>query len=1309
MEYKFDSIANSLKKAYLKQDIIQSDFDRFILALEDFFKKHNPTESEEHQKNNVVEFLKKAFYEHSNLINTKGRIDIAIYNGNSFNDTVGVLIEAKSTQNRNEMISGSKPGAKAILEAISYYLEESITLKNKDIKHIIITNSVEWYIFDGAEFEKAFYKNSTLIQNFTHHRHDLFGANTTEWFYNYLHDSVLPNIDHLNCTYFRLDKFKDRLNNPKSIDELIHVFKILSPEHLLKKPFANDSNTLDTQFYDELLHLLGLEEVKDSGKKVLIRLPADKRNDGSLLENTIRILKINNSIERIKNPEEFGANEEEQLFSIGLELCITWLNRILFLKLLESQLIKYNDNDYSFKFLTTDKIKDFDELNELFFEVLALKTQDRASQDKARFAKIPYLNSSLFEQTNLEKEAITISSLKARYTLPVSPGTVLKTISGDKRNGELQFQEYLFEFLDAYNFSSVSKATIQQNSKTIINSSVLGLIFEKLNGYKDGSYFTPGYITMYMCREAITLAVVNKFNEKYSWGCNSLADVYNNLEKNAKKLLEYNALINSIRLVDPAVGSGHFLVSALNEFINIKFELGILVDKQGKRLKDYKFFVENDELIILDDNDHVFSYLSPEKVSGAKRDELQKVQETIFNEKRTIIESCLFGVDINPKSVSISRLRLWIELLKFMYYKPNNEGTYELETLPNIDINIKTGNSLISRFSLKDEARLTIRDAGIIPQYKEAVNKYKNIRNPIEKRKLHKEIDNCKSMLKGVMLSKSITLLKLEEKRQELKAHISRFGLYDKFKTKKDEKEFTDKVNKFTEEIQNLEKEVEALNKNPIFSNAFEWRFEFPEILDDKGNFIGFDVVIGNPPYFSISTMIAQYKQYFEKQNYQVFSSTTDIYSLFIEKSIELLKQDGILSIITSNKWMRAGYGQLLRDFLATKTIPLILIDFAGFKVFDSATVDTNILICRNMVDLQNEVPLFACSISDGFQSELPIVDYFEKHKQLMPKLSSQSWVISSNTEQRIKQKIDAKGIPLKAWDIKINYGIKTGFNEAFIIDGKKKNEMVLANKNNAEFIKPFLRGRDIKKYKAEFADLWLINIPKGFTIKKILDLQKNIVLEPIPHYGYVEYDPAWDFMKTNYPEIATHLSQFRTQAENRQDKGDYWWELRACAYLDDFEKDKIIYPDIMRLPKNNTSFANYPFFFLDKEKLFVEATNFFIVGEALHFLMSVLCSKFGVYSFINYYTGPQFDDKGFRYKKIYLEKFPIPQISQEAQQPFVELVDIILSKKEKGEDTTTEERKIDLMVYKLYDLTFEEVQVIDPEFSLSKEIYEKI
>ncbi|MBE2188779.1 MAG: class I SAM-dependent DNA methyltransferase [Candidatus Kapabacteria bacterium] len=430
---------------------------------------------------------------------------------------------------------------------------------------------------------------------------------------------------------------------------------------------------------------------------------------------------------------------------------------------------------------------------------------------------------------------------------------------------------------------------------------------------------------------------------------------------------------------------------------------------------------------------------------------------------------------------------------------------------------------------------------------------------------------------------------------------------------------------------------------------------------------------------------------------------------MFIEKSIELLKQDGILSIITSNKWMRAGYGQLLRDFLATKTIPLILIDFAGFKVFDSATVDTNILICRNMVDLQNEVPLFACSISDGFQSELPIVDYFEKHKQLMPKLSSQSWVISSNTEQRIKQKIDAKGIPLKAWDIKINYGIKTGFNEAFIIDGKKKNEMVLANKNNAEFIKPFLRGRDIKKYKAEFADLWLINIPKGFTIKKILDLQKNIVLEPIPHYGYVEYDPAWDFMKTNYPEIATHLSQFRTQAENRQDKGDYWWELRACAYLDDFEKDKIIYPDIMRLPKNNTSFANYPFFFLDKEKLFVEATNFFIVGEALHFLMSVLCSKFGVYSFINYYTGPQFDDKGFRYKKIYLEKFPIPQISQEAQQPFVELVDIILSKKEKGEDTTTEERKIDLMVYKLYDLTFEEVQVIDPEFSLSKEIYEKI
>ena len=1295
MNITFKNISNSLNKAYLKQDITKYEFDRFINSLEKFYQNHNPIESEEHQKNDIAEFLKSAFYKDSNLINTKNRIDLAIYNGTNINDTVGVLIEVKSTKNKSEMISLEKPNAKALQEAISYYLEESITQRNKDIKHIIICTPENWFIFDGAEFERAFYKNSTLIQNFTHHREELFGASTTDWFYNYLRDDIIPKIEEFSCTYINFSDYKHKINSPEYVDDLILLFKILSPEHLLKKPFANDSNTLDTQFYDELLHLLGLEEVKDSGKKVLLRLPESKRIDGSLLENTIRILDISNSLDRVANLNEFGANKDEQLFSIGLELCITWLNRILFLKLLESQLIKYNNNDYSYKFLSNEKISDFDELNELFFEVLAIKPKYRANQDKQRFAKIPYLNSSLFEQTKLEKDTIAISALKDRYTLPIYQKSVLKTLSGDKRTGELKFQEYLFEFLDAYNFASVSKASIQQTNKTIINSSVLGLIFEKLNGYKDGSYFTPGYITMYMCREAISLAVVNKFNQHYNWTCKTLTDIYNKLESNSEKYFEYNSLINSIRLVDPAVGSGHFLVSALNEFINIKAELGVLIDKNGKRLKDYKFYIENDELIIVDNDDNIFSYLSPEKVSGAKRDELQRIQETLFHEKQTIIENCLFGVDINPKSVSISRLRLWIELLKFMYYK-KEDGNYELETLPNIDINIKSGNSLVSRFPVDENSSLSIADARIIPQYKIAVNNYKNAKNQIDKKNTLIEIENYKSQLRGMISDKANKVMKLGEKKEELKLLINQTELFGENKNKKEEKVFADKVKKISDEIHKLENYINDLDNNPIFHNALEWRFEFPEVLNDNGNFIGFDVVIGNPPYFSISTFDKNTKKYFENSSYRVYSNTSDIYTLFIEMGFNIISQIGISAQIISNKWMRANYGESLRFFLSQKVQPLKLIDFGGFKVFDSATVDTNIIISKQKEDFDEL--LYACTTPKDFDIKNSISDFFEKNKKVINEISKEPWIISSNNELKIKEKIESKGVPLKQWDININYGIKTALNEAFIISGEIKREILEKEPESSIFTKPILRGRDIKKYKAEFADLWLINIPKGYTIKTMQKVNEFKVSEPIPNYGYYEYDEAWAFFKSNFPVLAKYLINFKDKAEQRQDKGDYWWELRACAYLGEFEKEKIIYPNMTKY----RPFVYDKNFYFTNQKCFIVTSNF----ENLMYLVSILNSWVFDFAFKDYF--PELLGGTRELSKIFFEKVPIPKISPEEQQPFIDLVDKIIKKKELGDDTTAEEKQIDLMVYKLYELTYDEVKVVEPDFQMTEEEYER-
>jgi adenine-specific DNA-methyltransferase len=352
---------------------------------------------------------------------------------------------------------------------------------------------------------------------------------------------------------------------------------------------------------------------------------------------------------------------EERLFNVGLQLSITWINRILFLKLLEAQLITYHKGDNSYAFLSFDKIKNYDDLNSLFFQVLAKRFEDR-NQDVAKiFEKVPYLNSSLFEPTDMEHNTLFISNLKDEKTIPILSGTVLKNEQGKKRTGELSTLEYLFEFLNAYDFSSEGSEDIQEDNKTLINASVLGLIFEKINGYKDGSFFTPGFITMYMCRETIRKAVVQKFNETKNWSCENLEDLYDKIEDRK----EANDIVNSVKICDPAVGSGHFLVSALNEMIAVKNDLKILQDREGKRLKEYHVEVVNDELIVTDEDGLLFEYNPTNKES-------QRIQETLFHEKQTIIENCLFGVDINPNSVKICRLRLWIELLKNAYYEKCN-------------------------------------------------------------------------------------------------------------------------------------------------------------------------------------------------------------------------------------------------------------------------------------------------------------------------------------------------------------------------------------------------------------------------------------------------------------------------------------------------------------------------------------------------------------------------------------------------------------------------------------------------------------
>lgn len=931
MKLELSGPSKALNKAYRKASITKDQADLFRNNLKTMFNRIDENESEEHLKNILADFLKDTYYKGKHEVNTRGRQDLAIHTDKTTASTVGVIFEVKRPANKAEMISENQPNAKALHELLHYFMKERFDGNNKEIKHLIATNIFEWFIFDGADFERFFFENKEFSRLYREWSDKTSGLSQTDWFYKEMAKPFAEKLSTIGCTYFNLKEFERVLSveNQEYDRKLLDLYKILSPEHLLKKPFANDSNTLNKDFYNELLHIIGLEESKESGKKLIRRKDPGKRNEGSLLENTINQvhIKTTGSADLMFNEADEQFSEQEE-FETALELCITWLNRILFMKLLEGQLVKYQKGDQSYAFLRAGKISDFDELNELFFEVLALPHGQRTANVESKFENLPYLNSSLFEPSPLEQKFFTINSLKNRYGMPVYKHTVLKDSKGNRITGDKNTLKYLLDFLDAFDFASDSAGLIQEQNKTLINASVLGLIFEKINGYKDGSFFTPGFITMYMCRETIRRAVVQKFNEHYAWNCTGMVDLYNHLDK--AHLDEDNRLINSLRICDPAVGSGHFLVSALNEIIAIKSELNLLRDNEGRLLKDYSISVENDELIITCE-DELFEY-------NYKDNESRRVQETLFREKQTIIENCLFGVDINPKSAMICRLRLWIELLKNTYYTQES-GYKELETLPNIDINIKCGNSLISRFNVADSYSklppVTQQKIKLATEkYKKQVSLYKRTDDKAVKKLAEKNILALKEMFSSMTIPTDPDYKKWKAKEAELLQKHSEIPFGDE----KEKQLWNEAINTLYSETSLLQDAYE-LKLKTLYSHAFEWRFEFPEVLDEQGDFLGFDIVIGNPPYIPLESFNGIERKFFREKYIQLERKYETSVS-FILEGLRLLNQNGSLSYIAPVTWQTGeNYAKfrehIISNFGIRKVINL------PFNIFEDVYVDT--------------------------------------------------------------------------------------------------------------------------------------------------------------------------------------------------------------------------------------------------------------------------------------------------------------------------------------------------------------------------------
>ena len=1235
----------ALNKAFLKVKPNRSQIEQFKQNLIQLVNRTNDTESEEFHKNLVTDFLKKTYYDPNHFINTKGRTDLVIHNGNKAKTSVGVIIEAKKPTNKSEMLSREKINCKAFQELVLYYLRERITHKNLEVKYVVATNINEWFIFDANLFEKAFAQNKKLVAQFTNFEAGRLAGKTTDFFYKEIAEPFIAEMQQeVEFTHFDIRNYEKPLrnNNPKDDNKLISLFKLLSPEHLLKLPFLNDSNSLDKRFYGELLHIIGLTETKQGGKKIIERQKAGQRNTGSFLENAIIQLDSMDKIGRLDNPAHFGETHEERLFSVGLELSITWLNRILFLKLLEAQLLTYHKGDKSYEFLSLDRIHNYDDLNSLFFQVLARQYEERNEDVKALFEKVPYLNSSLFEPTDIEHATLFISNLRDDKTLPIYSATVLKDKKGKKRSGELNALAYLFEFLNAYDFSSEGGETIQEDNKTLINASVLGLIFEKINGYKDGSFFTPGFITMYMCRETIRKAVVQKFNETKGWNCKDLDALYDKIEDRQ----EANELINSLKICDPAVGSGHFLVSALNEMIAIKNDLNILQDRHGRRLKEYHVEVVNDELIVTDDDGELFEY----NPSGR---ESQRVQEALFHEKQNIIENCLFGVDINPNSVKICRLRLWIELLKHAYYK--NET--ELETLPNIDINIKCGNSLISRFDLDADLSKALKDSKwSIDSYRVAVDTYRNAHNKEQKREMEKIIHDIKNDFRSEISTNDPKVKRLEKVKGELFLMANQTQLFEQ--SKREKAAWNKKLDKLGKESKRLETQIQEIKDNKIYENAFEWRFEFPEVLDDNGDYVGFDVVIGNPPYgydFFSDIEKKHFKEKFSTVHQKMFEAS----AYFTSRSFELIKDFGAVIFICPNNLIYQVTFEKFRKFLIDNTSLRTTVNL-GDKIFAEADVPTCILSFTKAFSGPQNLFYYADlrnSEEIRNQSFLNFTDYEEINQSDLYSINGHVFGVSKIFSNLI-QKLYHNSYEIDEIASVVSYGIGSGGDKIF----KLKNKDIEKKGIEPENVRKVISGSNIHRYKIDYSGDQILYMVKTLDIDK-------------------------------FPKTKEYLTPYKSKLSNKREtkKGILpWWCLHWPRNTELFQSPKIV----LRQTGDSITAS------LDTSNLYVmDSVMVLKLIEAKEkdykIFLGLLNSKLNgfLYKTITQESGRAFA----QVKPTNVRKLLIPkEISLEKETELENLVSELESCNGKAEEYEKNQREIDRLVYELYGLTEEEIQIIE-------------
>lgn len=1047
--------SQSIQKSYLRQPVESSELERFRVQLENLLKELNPADIEEANKGRVKTFFEQTLWpSNAYEINASGKTDLTIKDKNLERNVV--LFEFKKV-NSPEMVTKDNLMKKAMFELVLYYILEEHENKNTSIKHLVISDGYQYFIFEKGLFYELFGKDKKFVRELRS------SENTTSEKRDYIYNQIVkPKVEEsqnrLSFTFVDLGGFEKEISSADIITKpgFKALYKLFSPTHLLNLPFSEDHNTLNRKFYTELLYLMGLEEQGD--KHQIQRVEPKKRQDYSIFEQAYALLadyELNVAVETEKKVDE--------RFETALGLVIVWINRVLFMKLLESQLIAFNGNNREFAFF--DKITDFAMMHYLFCKVMAIPESERSDEMKAMFGGVPYLNSSLFELTEIEKRYFPISCLR-NSEVSMMKNTCLRDRKGRVETGKMNILDYLKRFLDSYDFG----ADAGENGKTIINASVLGLIFEKINGYKDGSFFTPGYITSYLCHETLRRCVTDKYNKKYRTSYSTFADLAEDFDYTDKtKRDEVNELINSMMICDPAVGSGHFIVSALNELIAIKWELKVLKTIDGRRFK-YRVDIEDDELVITD-ADGELRY-DPNDV------ESQLVQETLFNEKRILIENCLFGVDINPNSAEICQLRLWIELLKNAYYYKGEDGRRHLQTLPNIDINIKCGNSLVMKYPLNAPIDHVLRGSGVtIGDYKKHVSDYKNSPSKENKHLLKQDITAIKTKLDEGYDKDT------DEYKKWVKV-CSDILKYD-FSLFPPEEAETKKLAELRRQEAKLRLALEEVSARHARLGAFEWRYEFPEVLDDKGRFKGFDCIIGNPPY-GVSIKDDYRKTVEEKYEHM---PDYEIYYYFISLGHQLLKDNGYLAYIIPNTWLFNQFAQPHREALVEtdENHPSAweikeLLDCTNIPIFESATVRNTVIlmkkcqnpdkkVCykntRNLIEYQEDKKLDSKMLFGKLVSRETLSIALDNLKSEF----AQNWGLAfflTTEENRVVRKIESDKVSLESQFEDVSQGI-IAYDKLKGVSKSDIDHRAFHSETYIDGYKKWLRGFDVSKYKIEW------------------------------------------------------------------------------------------------------------------------------------------------------------------------------------------------------------------------------------------------